>query len=208
MTNCSEPILFVFCGPTASGKSTICQRLLQGDGNLLSSISTTTRKPRENEVEGVHYFFVDEEEFADRVDAGCFLEHAKYGGNCYGTELRNIELAKAQGKDLVLDIEVQGVEQLKELHPNQLVTTFIFPPSFSVLVDRLRERRTEDEASIQRRLLIARVELARLTSPGFSDYLLINDDLDTSVLQAQAIVQAERMRFSRLDPNFVTKLRN
>ena len=196
-----EAILFCFCGPAASGKSTICRELLALDDQLRLSVSTTTRAPRGKEVEGEDYFFVDEAEFKKRIAAGKFLEHAVFNEKHYGTETFNLELAKADGADLLLDIDVQGAESLKKLHPNRTIITFVFPPSFSVLEERFRARGTEDEAKIQARLKIAKNEIEKLRSPGFSDYYLENNDLREAVKSAQAIVRAERCRFSRISPD-------
>jgi len=192
-----EAILFCFCGPAASGKSTICRELLALDEKLRLSISTTTRAPRGEEVDGEDYFFVTPAEFQKRISAGKFLEHAVFNEKHYGTEIANLEQAEAEGSDLLLDIDVQGAESLKKLYPGRTVVIFVFPPSFSVLEERFRSRGTEDEAKIQARLKIAQQEIEKLRSPGFSDYYLENDDLRNALKNAQAITAAERCRFSR-----------
>ena len=192
-----EPILFAFCGPSASGKSTILRELAGQEPSLMLSISTTTRAPRGKETEGVDYYFVAEEEFEKRVANGLFLEHAAYGGCRYGTERRNIEDASRISADLLLDIDVQGAESLKKEFKNQLVVTFVFPPSFDELVKRLEARATEGPEAIKKRISIAEQEIEKLLSPGFSDYLLINDDLTESIHLARAIILAERMSLPR-----------
>ncbi len=193
-----SPILFCFCAPAGSGKSTVCRRLAEEDRALMRSISTTTREPRDGEIDGVHYHFVSLEEFNARVEQGLFIEHATFGGNQYGTERRNVDDAAAAGKDLLLAIDVQGVQSLKNLHPKQVVCVFLFPPSFEVLAKRLEERGTEDLEVRKRRLRIARDEIETLCAPGFSDYLLINDELDQAVKDAHSVLSVERMRFERL----------
>lgn len=198
-TAAARPLLFTFCGPAGSGKSTICERVSAADPSLRLSISTTTRPPRSNERDGIHYNFVSVDEFRRRVATGSFIEHAEFSGNLYGTELSNIDLAGAGEKDLVLDIDVQGVQLLKSMFADRLVVVFVFPPSYSVLVKRLKSRGSEDEVSLHRRLERARAEIQILSKPGFADYLLINDTIEDSVRSAGAIIAAERVRFPRLD---------
>ena len=203
-----SPILFSFCSPAGGGKSTICGELSAADPLLRRSISTTTRKPRGAEVDGTDYFFVDQAEFDRRVDAGLFVEHARFGGSCYGTEVRNVELAEQSAADLLLAIDVQGAASLKQRFPAQAVTVCVFPPSAEILEERLRMRGTESDVRIRERLAIAQEELRILSTPGFSDYFLLNDELGKTVLLAQAIIAAERQRFSRFDPQYLTKLFN
>lgn len=145
----------------------------------------------------MHYFFLSEEEFVERIAKDAFIEHAEFGGKRYGTERRNIDLAESSAVDLILDIDVQGVTRLKQLFPSQVVTIFVFPPSFAVLQERLRKRGTETQERRDERLRLAQEELHVLRGEGFSDYLLINDDLDTAIANAKAIVLAERQRLSR-----------
>ncbi|MFN8389035.1 MAG: guanylate kinase [Bdellovibrionota bacterium] len=192
-----QPILFCFCGPAASGKSTIANAVASTDPRTMLSISTTTRAPRGAERDGIEYHFVSHEEFTNRIRSGAFIEHAEYSGKLYGTEKRNVLDASANGKDLLLDIEVEGVKQMKQLYGPAVVTIFVFPPSLAVLEERLRKRGTEDEQKIQSRLNIARAEIAVLRSSGFSDYLIVNDDLAAGIESAFAIVRAERIRFTR-----------
>lgn len=201
-----QPIIFCFCGPAGSGKSTICQKMVADDQSLQISISTTTRSPRKNEVDGVHYFFVDEKEFLRRVEQGLFIEHAVFGDQRYGTEKRNLEKAAARGADLVLDVDVQGVEQMKQLFADSLVTIFVFPPSFETLVERLSKRGTESPERVQRRLEIAEREMQVLSQPGFADYLLINDQEEQAAQTARSIIDAERCRYKRQESEYLAKL--
>ncbi len=199
-------ILFLFCAPAASGKSTVCHLLLERDSHLKRSVSTTTRPPREGEVDGNDYNFVSVEEFNRRVKDGLFTEYAEFGGYLYGTEKKNIENAESGGFDLLLDLDVQGVEQVKKLYPEKVVTIFIFPPSFAVLEERLRSRGTDSVERQEQRLALAFKELEKLRSEGFADYLLINDQLEDSITEAQAIISAERQKFSRQTSEFMQDL--
>lgn len=201
-----EQILFCFCGPSGSGKTSICRKLLAEVTNLENSISTTTRAPRGEEKNGVDYFFVSPEEFQKKIAEKGFIEHASFSGNQYGTEKRNVERAEKAGNDLLLDIEVQGVEQLKKLFPTRVVTVFVFPTSFQELEKRIRDRGTEDEEKISRRLATARNEIVVLNSKNFSDYLLINENLVSAAQNAIKIIHAERERFARLNRKYLYNL--
>ncbi len=198
MKNINDHILFCFCGPSGSGKSTVCGELLNIVSNLKLSISTTTRSPRGDEKDGDDYFFVSPDEFKKRIDENRFIEFAEFNKNLYGTELTNIEIAKKEDKDLLLDIDVQGVIQLKKLYPANLVTIFIFPPSFEILKQRFISRGTEDHEIISARLEIAKSEIATLTTNDFSDYLLINDSLSETIDYAKGIILSERNKFRRI----------
>lgn len=201
-----EPLLFCICGPAGSGKSTVCRKLLSRSLGIRLSISTTTRSPRGNEQNGREYYFVSAEEFKDRIEQGRFIEWAEFNGNYYGTEMLNIDLAKVGQEDLLLDIDVQGVKQLKKLFLSRLIVLFIFPPSFKALEHRLRLRATESEDDIQKRLSIARKEIEQLCCPETSDYLILNVHLKEAVAAAEAIVLAERCRLNNLRSEMVRKI--
>lgn len=195
-----EPLLFCFCGPGASGKSTICRELARSSElNLFLSISTTSRKPRGKEADGVEYHFVAEAEFLKRVRDRKFIEHAEFGGSYYGTETKNIQDASSRGADLLLDIDVQGAKLLRAQFRERVVVVFVFPPSIKILEERFRARGTDSEERIQERLRIAEREVAALSTPDFSDYLVVNDILAEAVSLSASIVEAERARFSRLN---------
>lgn len=194
-----RPCLFCFVGPAGGGKSTISQAVVSEDPQLCSlSISTTTRNPRPGEVEGVSYNFVSESEFAKRVAAGAFIEHARFSNNLYGTERASLERQLESGRHVILDIEVEGVKQLKSVFAERLVTIFVMPPSLAELEARLRGRGTEGEEEIERRMTIARREIAVLSAAGFADYLLINDNLSEAVIRGQEIINASACRMSGL----------
>ena len=192
-------LLFCFVGPAGSGKTSIVKALSKKFDDLAISVSTTTRKKRANEEEGKHYYFVDKVEFERKIAAGDFIEHAVFNGNYYGTDKLRLEAIRQAGKDVLLDIEVQGVRQLKQDFGSALVTVFVFPPSFEVLSERLRSRGTESEEVIAERLAVAKEEIAILENPGFSDYKLINDELESAIEQAVAIIKTERTDCSHLE---------
>jgi len=192
------PVFFCFCGPTGCGKTTLTKKLIQSDPSLFLSVSTTTRSPRAGELDGREYFFVTRDEFLNRVKTGRFVEFAEVSGELYGTERTNFERCTERGADLLLDIDYQGASALREEFGQQVCNVFVFPPSFSVLEERLRSRAGSDSPErIANRLEIAEREIAELTTPGFSDYFLVNDTVESSLSGAQAIVRAERMRFNR-----------
>lgn len=194
----THPILLCFCGPSGSGKSTLCKSIVDEDSGLSLSISTTTRAPRENEIDGEHYFFVSEDEFEKRVRADKFIEHAQFNSKRYGTEKTNIERAKSSGKHLLFDIEVEGVKQLKQLYPGNVVTVFVFPSSMDILRARLIGRGTNSPEDVAQRLAIAEREIEVLRSSNFSDYIVVNDILERAQIDARAIIRAELLRISRI----------
>lgn len=189
----SKGLLLVVSAPSAGGKGTILGELFRQDDNLRMSVSATTRQPRPGEEHGRHYFFVSREEFQKLVDEEKMLEHAEYVGNCYGTPRGPVENWMAEGRDVVLEIDVQGGAQVKKLMPD-CVSVFITPPSLAVLEKRLRQRGTEDEETIQRRLKTARQELEQAK---YYDYIVINDRLEDAVADMQAILRSEKRKYSR-----------
>jgi guanylate kinase len=180
--------IFVIAAPSGTGKTTICRRILEEDAFLELSVSHTTRKPRTGEVDGVAYHFVDPRRFRELVDADAFLEHAEYGGNAYGTSWAAIEAPRASGRDVVLEIEVQGAEQVRKRMADA-VLIFLLPPSLSVLEQRLRGRGTDDEDVIQRRMALVDRELAAATH---FDYAIVNDELERAVQQVLDVIRAVR----------------
>lgn len=180
--------LFVISSVSGGGKTTIINRLMQEDPGLSLSVSHTTRTARGDEQEGVEYHFVDEVSFRNMVRQGSFLEWAEVYGNLYGTTRAAVEKELAAGRDVLLDIDVQGAAQVKEIMP-EAVTIFIKPPSVGELERRLRARGTDREADIRRRLQAAHEELANVDQ---YDYSVLNDKLEEAVRQVRDIIAGDR----------------
>jgi guanylate kinase len=189
-------IVFIISAPSGSGKSTLVHRLLKDVPDLTFSVSYTTRPPRGLEQDGQSYHFISRQEFEARVARDEFLEHADVFGNYYGTHRDALDQAQRAGKDLVLDIDVQGAGQLKSKIPDA-VSIFILAPSREILEQRLRARSEDSGKVIERRLRDAAREIRNY---GQYDYLLINNDLQSSAESLAAIVRAERMRRVRMEP--------
>lgn len=181
---------FIICGPSGVGKGTVVSRLLETDPTLYFSVSATTRAPRAGEADGVHYHFLTREKFQEWIDAGDFLEHAQFVGNFYGTPRRYVDEAMDQGRDVLLDIEIQGAEQIHQKRP-EAVRIYIAPPSWEELERRLTGRGTEDTEKVRSRLARGREEFA--AAKDF-DYLVINDTVDHAVAEIRAIMTAEHCR--------------
>ena len=188
-------IVFVISAPSGSGKSTLVQRLLKDVPRLTFSISYTTRPPRGAERDGESYHFISRNEFEECVARGEFLEHANVFGNHYGTHRSTLEQAHREGKDLVLDIDVQGARQLKKKIP-AAVSIFILAPSRQILEQRLRARSQDSEAVIQRRLHDAAEEIRNYSQ---YDYVLVNREVESSVDTLVSIVKATRSRRDRME---------
>ena len=187
--------VFIISAPSGSGKSTLVSRLLASDPSLMFSVSYTTRQPRGAERNGEDYIFVSRQDFEQRIERREFLEYAEVFGNYYGTNRAVLDRAQSEGKDLILDIDVQGARQLKIRIP-AAVTIFILAPSRKVLEQRLRARSEDAEAVIQRRLLAAAEEIKNYSQ---YEYVLLNRDVDESVATLSAIVRAERVRRTRME---------
>jgi guanylate kinase len=187
--------VFIISAPSGSGKSTLVHRLLKTVPALTFSISYTTRPPRPSETNGVDYIFITRAEFEARLAHGEFLEFAEVFGNYYGTNRSTFEQAVHQGKDLVLDIDVQGARQLKVAIP-EAISIFVLPPSREVLEQRLRARSQDTEEVIQRRLKGAAEEVRNYKQ---YDYVLINRELEESAARLTSIVRAERLRKAKME---------
>lgn len=189
----TKGLLIVLSGPSGAGKDTILHTLLQKSQDLRLSVSATTRNPREGEVDGRDYFFVTKEQFLSMRQNGEVLESADYCGNYYGTPAKPIRDWMDAGSDVVLEIEVQGGGQIKQKCPD-CVSVFILPPSVGELERRLRDRGTESEEAIQKRLQAARQEILQAKA---YDYVVINDTVDNAVAAIQHIVAAEKYKKDR-----------
>jgi guanylate kinase len=192
-------IIFILSAPSGAGKTTLSRGALGTNLGLRASVSLTTRVPRVGECDGVDYSFVTDEEFRRELAANELAEWAQIFDASYGTPRAPLERAVASGTDILLDIDIQGARQIRDKYPHDAVTIFVLPPSFAELEERLRRRGTEDEAAIGRRLLRARDEASAF--PEY-DYLIINSDLSDSLTQLEAVVRAERLRVTRLLPEF------
>ena len=202
-------LMFVLSSPSGAGKSTLARLLLSEDKNLDLSISVTTRLRRPSEVEGKHYHFIDTRSFERMRDHGELLEWAEVHGNFYGTPRAPVENALAEGQDVLFDIDWQGTEQLStldSLRPD-LVRVFVLPPSLKELRARLERRAEDDPDIIRRRLENARVEMSKWAN---YDYVIVNQDLDSSFPAVRAILAAERLRRARVKglEDFVNRLLN
>ena len=187
-------LMLVLSSPSGAGKTTISRRLLDTDGNLSLSISATTRPARPGEVEGQDYYFVDKAKFDAMVDAGELLEHALVFGNNYGTPRGPVEQALETGRDVLFDIDWQGTQQVREAAREDLVSVFILPPSTAELERRLYARAQDSEDVVRGRMAKAADEMSHWAE---YDYIIINDDVDKSVEQVEAILTAERLKRER-----------
>ncbi len=180
--------LFVITGPSGAGKGTVLKQVMDSLDRLYFSVSATTRKPREGEVDGVHYHFLEKETFEGLIAADRFLEHAQYAGNYYGTPLDPALEHLEAGDDVILEIELQGVLQVKQRLP-EAVLVFIAPPSFEELENRLRGRGTEKEETILKRLAIARQECAAMDQ---FRYVVVNDEVTSAADRLRAVMLSHR----------------
>ena len=194
-----SPLFFCFIGPGASGKSSIVKALLGLGHSIRHSVSSTTRPPRTYEKEGKEYHFMGRPEFENAIAQGKFLEYAEFAGNLYGTGKENIETSKSLRQHLLLDIELHGVRSLRASYPDQTVVIFVCPPSLDALRSRFEFRGSDSPSRIEERMKLAKSEIAEAMQDGFSDYVIINEDFDLSVKQAESIVISEQIRKSRVD---------
>ncbi len=168
--------IFVVSAPSGAGKTTLCQALLKTFPEISYSISHTTRKPRKNEKEGVDYYFITTKEFEDKIKSSFWVEWAKVHDNYYGTSLQHIEKQICRGLNVLLEIDVKGAKQIKEIYPDA-VTIFIMPPNVEALEQRLKSRATDSEKIINIRLENAKAEMEQ---KSFYDYVVVNDEIDSA----------------------------
>jgi len=195
-----NPLLIVLSAPSGTGKTTLCEQLLDTRPNLTRAITCTTREPRSGEQDGVDYYFLDAGTFLKRVQAGNFLEHATVYGNSYGTLKSEVVGKLRQGKDVILAVDVQGAATIREESKDDhelgraLLTVFLTPPSMQVLEERLKKRGLDAGPVIQKRLSVARQEIGQWKH---FDYLIISSSIAEDLRRMQAVLDAEKMRQSR-----------
>jgi guanylate kinase len=183
--------LLVLSSPSGAGKTTITRRLVGGDPDLALSVSVTTRAPRDGEIEGRDYYFIDRQRFDEMLAKGELLEHATVFGNSYGTPREPIETALFAGREVVGDVDWQGTQQLAKSVPHDLVSVFVLPPSLAALEARLRARAQDSAAVVAARMAKSAEEMSHW--PEY-DYVIVNRDAEKSVAQVRAIITAERLR--------------
>jgi guanylate kinase len=191
-------LLIVVSAPSGAGKTSLVNALVGSDANIVVSVSHTTRPQRGNERDGEDYFFVDTATFEAMRDAGEFFEHALVFDNYYGTSRAAVEQQRARGRDVLLEIDWQGAQQIRQEFP-AAVSLFILPPSRVTLRQRLKQRGQDDDSAIARRSAAAVAEMAHYRE---YDYLVVNDRFDEAVADLQAIVRAERLRQTRQAPRY------
>jgi len=189
----SKGLLIVLSGPSGVGKGTVCTALRKKMPNLIYSVSATTRQPRMGEEEGVNYFYKSREQFLDMIEHNQLLEYAEYVGNYYGTPRDFVEQTINEGKDIILEIEVQGALQVKKTFP-QGVFIFLLPPSLDELKDRIKGRGTENETVIDHRMSVAEEEINMIE---YYDYAVVNDEIEHACRRIEAIITAEHCKISK-----------
>ena len=190
MEKLTKKKLYVISGSSGVGKGTVLKGFMAKHPDFMLSISCTTRKPREGELDGVNYFFLSKEDFMHSVEQDKFLEWAEFAGNCYGTKKKFIQQCLDDGKNVILEIETNGALQVKKKMP-EAVLIFIAPPSIEELEQRLRGRHTEDEETIQKRLHEVKKELECAKK---YDYRVINDDVDNAINELEKIIAGEQKK--------------
>ncbi len=199
----ASPLLILISAPSGGGKTTLCQKLLEARPDMSRAITCTTRAARPGERDGIDYYFMDAAAFLKRVQAGHFLEHATVYGNSYGTLKAEVLGKLRQGRDILLNVDVQGAAAIREkaLQDSELksalVTVFLTPPLLRTLDERLRKRGTDSPPVIQKRLSVARQEIAQWKN---FDYLLLSGSIADDLRRILAIVEAEKLRTGRVQP--------
>lgn len=198
-----EGLLFVVSAPSGAGKTTLCSALTDELENLRHSVSYTTRQPRPGEIDGRDYHFVSAERFREMIAAGDFAEWAEVHSNFYGTSRRVLDGMRAEGIDVILDIDTQGAKQIRDKYEGQAVFIFIMPPSLEILEERLRNRKSDHENEIKRRMQRARDEMRDYT---LYDYVIINRDFGRALVEIRSVITAEHCRMRLVDPAWMQGL--
>lgn len=194
MNNRGRGLLIVISGPSGAGKGTICKSFLERNPEVAISVSATTRSPRNGEVEGVNYYFMSKENFKEKIEANDFLEYAEVYDNFYGTPKSNVEELLANGKDVILEIDIQGALKVKE-NTEEGVFIFILPPSMEELKARIIKRGSETPESLMKRFKSAYKEINFISR---YNYAVVNDEVETAVEKLEAIISAEKCRVDRI----------
>ena len=191
--------VIVISGPSGSGKGTIIEQVLKKNPNCWLSVSTTSRPIRTNDIPGVTYNFVTKDEFEKKIEEGYFLEYNNYAGNYYGTPKEFIEKKIKSGIDVILEIEINGAQNIKKLIP-EAIFIFIMPPSIEIMKERLRNRGTDSEEKILERFKIAYQEINEVTK---YNYVVVNDKLEEAIEKVNSILLAEKCRVDRIEEVFL-----
>jgi guanylate kinase len=192
-------LLLVVSAPSGAGKTTLCREMAHTMPGLRYSISYTTRSPRANEVDGRDYFFITEPEFMQMVARNEFAEWAKVHNNFYGTQADFLKRTMAGGTDVLLDVDTQGAKLLKKRFPDG-VFIFVLPPSMAILMERLRDRRSDTPEEIERRLRVAREEIQNFSD---YDYIIINDEIKKAIRDLESVILAERIRITHAEQDWI-----
>ncbi len=198
-----EGLLFVISAPSGAGKTSLCRAVTDDLENLRHSVSYTTRKPRPGELDGRDYYFVTTDRFRDMIQAGDFAEWAEVHSNFYGTSRRVLDGMRAEGIDVILDIDTQGAKQIKQKYEARAVFVFIMPPGLEILEERLRNRKSDHEDEIRRRMQRARDEMRDYT---LYDYVIVNRDFSRALVEIRSVITAERCRTRLIDPAWMQGL--
>jgi len=197
----SKGSLFIVSAPSGAGKTTICKKIVDAMDNVKTSVSYTTRKPRQGEVDGEDYSFISEKKFRGMIQKGEFVEWAEVHGNLYGTSRKRLDTLIDDGFDVILDIDTQGAQQIRKTYGNG-VFIFILPPSMTELRDRLEKRRSNTKEDMERRLRRASEEIRAYK---MYDYVIVNDLLKSSLVKFEAIIMAEGQRSLKKDSAWIEK---
>jgi guanylate kinase len=198
-----EGLLFVVSAPSGAGKTSLCRAVTDSLEDLRHSISYTTRKPRPGEIDGRDYYFVTEDRFRDMHQAGDFAEWAEVHSNFYGTSRRVLDGMRGEGIDVILDIDTQGAKQIKTKFEGQAVFIFIMPPSLEILEERLRNRKSDHENEIKKRMQRARDEIRDYS---MYDYVIVNRDFERALIELRSVITAERCRTRLIDHTWIQGL--
>jgi guanylate kinase len=191
-----EGVLFVVSAPSGAGKTSLCRAVTDSLENIRHSISYTTRKPRPGEIDGRDYYFVNSVRFQEMIHAGDFAEWAEVHSNFYGTSRRVLDDMRSEGIDVILDIDTQGARQIRAKYETRAIFIFIMPPSLEILEERLRNRKSDHESEIKKRMQRA---LDEIKDHIKYDYVVVNRDFDRALVELRSIITAERCRTKLID---------